>query len=237
MPFSMQVNQREMLFTVVFQPIFDLEINTVIAMEVLSRVQSGSNIETTLKQISLNGNSREFTLALFKEIVSVCSLLPESIRYLSVNVTMAHMCNYRICDDLEELITRLSERKIKLVVELPEGEPSPKPKSRSGRMLAYNIKSLQWHGVLIAIDDFGQGFHVDEAVVSRFMPDILKIDKKIVQEPNNNRDVWLLIESIRKRFNLSVVAEGVEHAKDLDFVVGEGIQLCQGFYFGRPGSL
>jgi EAL domain-containing protein (putative c-di-GMP-specific phosphodiesterase class I) len=123
------------------------------------------------------------------------------------------------------------------MVELTEGQPYPAPQSSEGHMLLRNIKELQRKGVLIAIDDYGKGFNVGEAIVSHLMPDILKIDKDVVQKPNEHKAVWSMVKSVLNGGKIKVVAEGIENSQDIDFVMSEGIRLCQGFYFGRPANL
>lgn len=237
MPFSINVKRQNTQFFTVFQPIFDLEDNKPVAVEALSRVSSGENIESTLRQVSLEGNSRKFTLGLFQEIASICKDLPASIEYLSVNITMEHMCSSYVCDDLDALRVELYKHHIRLMVELTEGQPYPVPESSEGQILLRNIKELQKKGVLIAIDDYGKGFNVGEAIVSYLMPDILKIDRDVIQKPNEHKDVWSFVKSVLNGRKIKVVAEGVENKKDINFVTNEGIRLCQGFYFGRPASL
>lgn len=113
----------------------------------------------------------------------------------------------------------------------------PSANSNAGRIFKKNIEELKSRGVLIAIDDFGKGFNVCEETVLYLVPNILKIDKEVVQKPNENIEIWSSIKSIRRKINLSIIAEGVESSQDLDFVLSQGIQLCQGFYFGRPVGL
>ncbi len=82
MPFQIQVNESIITFSIVFQPIVDVELNQVVAVEVLSRVKSGENIESILKQVSLHGNSREFNLALFAEVKNcLCIYLKTYVTY------------------------------------------------------------------------------------------------------------------------------------------------------------
>ncbi|WP_045384377.1 EAL domain-containing protein [Vibrio campbellii] len=237
MSFSMQVGSNKEIFTVVFQPIINIKEQRIVSMEALSRVRSGRNIESVIKQIKLDGGLRHFTLALLKEIKELSNLLPKTVRHLSLNLSIEHMCQSCIFDDLHELNSELLKRNTKLVIELPEREAYPVPNSPMGCKLIKNIRFLKSHGILIAVDDFGKGFHVSEAIVLRLMPNVLKIDKAVVQKPKENRDVWEMVSSIKKKLNVSIIAEGIENLDDLAFVVKEGIQLCQGFYFGKPTSL
>ncbi|WP_409581045.1 EAL domain-containing protein [Vibrio owensii] len=233
----MQINDKEEIFTTVFQPIVNIKEDRIVSMEVLSRSRSGENIESLLKKISLEGNLRKFTMASIEEIKSLSNLIPKMVRYLSLNITMSHICDTYVLDDLNELIFVLAKQHIQLVIELPEGEPYPALNSLKGRNLVNNIDLLREKNVLIAIDDFGKGVNVSETEVLHLMPDVLKVDKDVVQNPNENQDVWLVLESIREKLNLTIVAEGIESPQDLVFVMKKGVCFCQGFYFGRPSVL
>ncbi|WP_409591227.1 EAL domain-containing protein [Vibrio jasicida] len=237
MPFSIQVDQKKIQFSTVYQPIIDLNSHEVLAMEVLSRSESVICIESALKQLSKKGKSRELTLALINEVINESQLLPKSVRYLSMNITMEHMCMPELCDDLKDLTFSLHKRGVSLVVEMPEGEPHPMSDDVEGRTLIKNIKMLRGRGVLIAIDDYGKGFNVGEAIFDYLMPDILKIDKNVVQKPNENKNVWSSLLSIMSAQKIRIIAEGIENVQDLDFVRNVGIRFCQGYYFGRPTSL
>lgn len=237
MPFSIQVNHEKTQFSTVYQPIIDLNSNKAVAMEVLSRSPSAACIESTLKQLSKNGKSREFTLALIREVINETLLLPESINYISINIMKDHMCMPEFCDDLEELVSTLQTQSVALVIELPEGEPYPMLNTPESRAMLRIIKKLQDRGILIAIDDYGKGFNVGEVIVDYFMPDIIKIDKHVVQKPNENTNVWSSLASIMSTTKIRVIAEGIENVRDIEFINKVGIRLCQGYYFGRPGSL
>lgn len=239
MSFTLEVNKTKRLFNVQFQPIVELETNNIIALEALSREVSNkeANIETALQQIASEGKSRAFTIALVNKINSLCQYFPSTVRYLSINVTMEDMSSLRLCGDLEELICTLSKQKIRLVIELPEAQKYPLPNSKAGQALSNNLKILRMLGILIAIDDFGEGYHASETIVHDLMPNVIKIDKKAIQDPAKNLTIWQAVESIKQSGNISIVAEGIENLKDLYFVIDKGIQFGQGYYLGRPRDL
>lgn len=241
MSFTVKVKEREIRFSVLFQPIFNITENKIVAMEVLSRVAQEVNvdIESVLKEISKDGKSREFTRALISEVVSMSGLLPNDIKYLSLNMTMEDLCCEKLPIDIQELSSVLSALGTTLVVEFPENEPYPSPGTELGRVLFRNIKKLKKNGVLIAIDDYGKGFNVGDAILLDVMPDIVKVDKSIVQQQQQqkNKILWASIKSIIQNDNLKVVVEGVEDDKQLNFVRDLGVEFCQGFYLGRPHCL
>jgi DNA-binding CsgD family transcriptional regulator len=89
---------------------------------------------------------------------------------------------------------------------------------------------------LTAIDDFGAGFNGHE-LLSRFQPDIVKLDMKLIRGIDSDKHKQQFLEKIlslcRKR-GILVIAEGIETLEELDCVRRMGIALCQGFLLCKP---
>jgi len=98
------------------------------------------------------------------------------------------------------------------------------------------LNELQTLGVRFAIDDFGVG--QSSLVRLRSLPiDILKIDKAFVGEIGDGKRGDALVASLiamAHALELWVVAEGVETAHQLDFLISAGCDAAQGYLLGRP---
>jgi len=91
-------------------------------------------------------------------------------------------------------------------------------------------------GVKIAIDDFGTGYS-SLSYLKRFPIGTLKIDQSFVRDMTNDAGDAHLVNAIiamGHSLNISVVAEGVETHEQLALLRGNGCDLGQGFYIGRP---
>ena len=100
------------------------------------------------------------------------------------------------------------------------------------------LNELARMGVSIAIDDFGVGFS-SLSYLQRFPIDVLKIDRAFVRDLTNNRNnaaITRAIISIAQSLELDVIAEGVEHEAERDFLLRLGCEKMQGYLFGRPVS-
>jgi EAL domain-containing protein (putative c-di-GMP-specific phosphodiesterase class I) len=67
--------------------------------------------------------------------------------------------------------------------------------------------------------------------------DCLKIDQAFVHEITDNPDDAILVEAIialGKKLNLTLVAEGVETERQLEFLTALGCDRVQGYLFGGP---
>jgi EAL domain-containing protein (putative c-di-GMP-specific phosphodiesterase class I) len=90
--------------------------------------------------------------------------------------------------------------------------------------------------VTLAIDDFGTGYS-SLAYLRRFPVDTLKIDRSFVErlasDPRSRRIAWGII-GLGHAFGLSVVAEGVETAQQLQELRALGCDVGQGYLFSPP---
>lgn len=99
-----------------------------------------------------------------------------------------------------------------------------------------SLNELERLGVLLTIDDFGTGYS-SLTYLKRFPIHILKIDKSFINEVTLNENDTALtraIISIAKNLNLSVIAEGVETNKQLNFLIENHCDQMQGYLYSKP---
>jgi diguanylate cyclase (GGDEF)-like protein len=91
-------------------------------------------------------------------------------------------------------------------------------------------------GCRVAVDDFGAGYttfrHLKALTV-----DVVKIDGSFVHNLADNQENQLFIRnllSLARAFNLVTIAECVENLEDAEILAAEGVNLLQGYYFGKP---
>jgi EAL domain-containing protein (putative c-di-GMP-specific phosphodiesterase class I)/GGDEF domain-containing protein/DNA-binding NarL/FixJ family response regulator len=93
------------------------------------------------------------------------------------------------------------------------------------------LTTLRSAGCRVAIDDFGTGYS-SLAYLKALPLDYLKIDKKLAQEitgTTRDRVVVRGVIEMARSLGLTVIAEGVETAEQLDLLAKEGCQIYQGF--------
>jgi hypothetical protein len=92
-------------------------------------------------------------------------------------------------------------------------------------------------GCLIALDDFGAG-HSNFDRVWRMRPDIVKLDRSMIQEAAANPGVRLVLQRIVTLLHDAgalVLLDGVETGREAMIAMDTEADLVQGYYFSRPG--
>jgi len=98
------------------------------------------------------------------------------------------------------------------------------------------MEQLQQLGISISIDDFGTGYS-SLTYLKRFPISTLKLDRTFVTEITTSRDDQAIANAVialGKALDLDVLAEGVETAEQLDYLVQNGCAYIQGFYLCTP---
>ena len=91
-------------------------------------------------------------------------------------------------------------------------------------------------GITIALDDFGTGYS-SLTYLQKLPIDILKIDREFVKNIINTDEESYIFKSIVElahNMRLEVLAEGVETKEQEGFIMKNGCDVGQGYYFSKP---
>ncbi|WP_240324429.1 EAL domain-containing protein [Trinickia diaoshuihuensis] len=98
------------------------------------------------------------------------------------------------------------------------------------------LSAIKRTGVRLSIDDFGTGYS-SLAYLNRFPIDTVKIDRSFIRNvPDSHSDTQITsaVIALGHSLGLTVIAEGAETQKQIDFLRKEGCDEVQGYFFSRP---
>ena len=98
------------------------------------------------------------------------------------------------------------------------------------------LEYLKNTGITLAMDDFGTGYS-SLSYLKRFPIDALKIDRSFVMDLESSNDgatICAAIIAMARQLGLTVIAEGVETAAQVDFLRSQNCDQIQGFLFSKP---
>ncbi|WP_054956962.1 EAL domain-containing protein [Paenibacillus dakarensis] len=94
------------------------------------------------------------------------------------------------------------------------------------------------NGISVAMDDVGAGYSTLEQMV-RLKPDYVKIDRSLIDrcdEKRAHQRQLALITNLAHSFGAKVLAEGIERREEYEFCRGIGMEMAQGYLFGKPAQ-
>ncbi len=98
------------------------------------------------------------------------------------------------------------------------------------------VADYKRRGFLIALDDVGAG-HSNLDRIPAIKPHIIKIDRSLVQDIHerfHQREITQSLVRMAGKIGAMALGEGVERSQEVVTLMGMGVDLFQGFYFGTP---
>ncbi|WP_104023644.1 EAL domain-containing protein [Vibrio hyugaensis] len=225
---------RKGAFYPIFQPVYGLQVDFPLGVEVLTRWDTPRCIETSFRCIDEEGYANQFTKRLFQKLAKELRTLPSSIRFMSVNIPPSYLASMSFFADVLPLINACKRAKITLWLELTEKNQYP-TEVADKTMFQMNIKVCRHFGIKIALDDFGSGNHKGEDIIRYVTPDIVKLDRSLLtMKGEQHVAFWQRLAGWKHKYQFDLVAEGIETQDDLCFVQSLSIHYAQGYYLHRP---
>src|SRR2546423_72312 len=224
--------ERDELF-LVYQPFFDLRENRVTGFEALLRwhhpVRGLVPPAEFIPIAEESGLIHSIGNWVVRRASEALSQWPANIR-VAVNVSAVQFQNANI---LQTFVSALADARVpprRLEIEITESILLSKYESASSV-----LNSLLELGVTVALDDFGTGF--SSLTYLRKLPfSRIKIDQSFVRDMLSRPDCAAIVKSViglARDLQISIVAEGVESAEQLEFLRQSNCDEVQGYFIGR----
>jgi len=150
---------------------------------------------------------------------------------LALNISIPLLESDIFLEALKEQMKRYSFKPEWLELEITEGQMIKEPKS-----IIKKLRQINDLGIRISIDDFGTGYS-SLSLLKRLPIHRLKIDQSFIKDiPQDTESVAIIkaIIALANNLNLELVAEGVETLVQKDFLIKNGCNTIQGYYYTHP---
>jgi diguanylate cyclase (GGDEF)-like protein/PAS domain S-box-containing protein len=228
-------------FVMYYQPQLDVSTNKIIGAEALIRwmhptkgmILPNSFIPLAEESgiiIKLEEWIFDRILQDVKEMTDKMGTFP--LKHIAINVSTVHFLEPHFVEKLMLLV-----KKYDLKPEWFELEITESGIMRNVDDAIQKIKELKGFGLSFSIDDFGTGYsslsHLKELPV-----DVIKIDQSFVRDMNEDDEMIVeAVVAIGQKFNLDVLAEGVEKYETLHYLKHIRCNTYQGFLAHTPINL
>jgi EAL domain-containing protein (putative c-di-GMP-specific phosphodiesterase class I) len=214
---------------IAYQPIVDLSTRDTVGVEALARFDAepvrGPDKWFADAQFVARGVELEL-LAIRRAVDGFARLSPHA--YLSLNASPATILSGALHASLAGAPLD------RIVLELTEHAPVEEYAAIDGA-----LAPLREAGLKLAIDDAGSGYASFRHIL-RLRPDIIKLDQSLVRDIHldpGRRALAKGLITFADETGCTIVAEGVENECELDALKSIGVQMAQGYLFGRPAAL
>ena len=150
---------------------------------------------------------------------------------LSINLSVAQLMHADLIGRLSDVLAAHDIPPAQLELELTESMVMA-----NAEQSITMLRRLKAVGVSLAIDDFGTGYS-SLSYLKRLPIDALKIDKEFVGDLTSDPDdeaITATVIAMAHSLGLNVIAEGVEHAEQVDYLREQDCDEIQGHWLSEP---
>lgn len=101
------------------------------------------------------------------------------------------------------------------------------------------LRFYRQHGFSVALDDLGSGYG-SLNLLHQIRPDFVKLDMQLIRDVHQEIYKGAIVAKIlelAQQLGVTTIAEGIETPAELQWLQDHGVDLVQGFLFGKPAPL
>jgi diguanylate cyclase (GGDEF)-like protein len=225
-----------------YQPVISIMTGRIVGFEALVRWNSPERgflgPDRFLSALDTTGLLNQLDLWVIRQAINDFSKINNQQHitpplFISINLSEKTFFHPEITDLIDDLIIEAGIKPDHLIFEITE-----QSNFKTEHTVLQLMNRLRSKGIKLSLDDFGTGYST-LGYLHRFPVDYLKIDKSFIQKvdrDSENARIVHTIVNLAEQIGMSVIAEGVETAEQLDFLRKINCDYVQGFYFSRPVS-
>ncbi len=221
-------------FDLVYMPICDLKTGEIHHFEALTRFRGGSAGASPYELITLAeevGIIPEFDIAVAKKAIQFIIEQNRNIPSIAVNVSGNSIVDAGFVENLHALLDKVGDLTANLMFEITE---SAGIEDLEGTNIT--IQGFRAKGYKVSLDDFGAGAASFDYLNS-FDIDTVKFDGPVVKRAyatDKGKAFLASMATLCKQTGIETIAEMVEDEPLAKFLAECGVDLGQGWYFGKP---
>jgi diguanylate cyclase (GGDEF)-like protein/PAS domain S-box-containing protein len=233
---AMRDGLRDDRVALVFQPVVDVDSNTVVGAEALMRLtNTDGRLLPTLPVVVATetaGLAEELGDRVLHLALGAACTWPEHMS-LAINISTRELTGRDLRKRVERALRLHDFDPARLILEITETSIL-----RAGGSAIAELEKLRQQGVRVAIDDFGTTY-ATLANLTRLPVDVLKVDTSFTAGLPHQRTHTAIVHSIASlahELDIPCIIEGVETIEQLDAIRGMAVQ-AQGWFWGQPQGL
>jgi EAL domain-containing protein (putative c-di-GMP-specific phosphodiesterase class I) len=225
-------------FTLVYQPVVELESNRVVGFEALLRWQHPELGLILPDQFIRIAEENGMIIPIGRWVLrDACNTAASWARRhhgdftMAVNLSARQLASAELLDDVRQALQDSGLAASRLVLEMTETSLV-----QDAPLAAARLHQLRALGVRLAIDDFGTGYS-SLSYLRQFPVDILKIDRSFINTITDREKIPAIVRGLLdlgRTLQLETVAEGIESDAQLGQLRDQNCELGQGYLFARP---
>jgi len=231
----LKVALDENQFQLFYQPKVELKTGTIVGLEALLRWQDPEkgcilpeSFLPVAEETDLIIPIGEWVLReVFKHLHNKEFDIP-----IAINISLRQLKKqYELANCILQLITEYKINPQNIELEMTESVLM----SDVARILEV-LAPLKKVGIKFAIDDFGTGYS-SFSYLQNFFPDRIKLDKSFIERIPGDINSTKIVKTmliLGKTLGIKTTAEGVEKADQLKYLINQGCDEMQGYYFAKP---
>jgi EAL domain-containing protein (putative c-di-GMP-specific phosphodiesterase class I) len=220
-------------FSMVFQPVVDMQTGAIKHVEALSRFADGSQTGHLVGYAEQVGMVEEFDLAVVGKVLWMLSDAPPGTPAVAINLSGRSLQSVGFTSALMIALDACGVPANKLLFEITETADIERLAD-----VDRAIQNLRQRGYRVWLDDFGAGSSA-LPYLRALQVDGLKIDGGYIDQLSTSPRDQAIVRSIAAlcaSLGMMVVAERVETEAQRALLQTLGVDLGQGYLFGRPSA-
>lgn len=225
-----------------YQPVIDLKSGRTVAVESLVRIMDPKDVllpaESFIDVAEETGLLPIIDSWVFSKAIDQASLWRKKFSGtgfddVAVNVTARHLADAGFTGSVTQNLEAKGVPAHCLQIELTE-----RVLMEASNSAMTGLRVLRSEGVKVGLDDFGTGYS-SLSYLREFPLDFVKIDRSFIHrlaEGVAEQSIVTSIIDLCHALGITVVAEGIERAAELDLLVALGCDRGQGFLFAPAGE-